>query len=256
MLLAASAGRDDHDDDGILEGVFELLRATEPGLDAFADPPVFGINARASQRAVAAAVEGIVRDMKAGAAGPQRRGREDCLGDYLEVWDLREGWVGDGYATDREVTFAAIATRLGLPLATVANRYASAFLRIAGHPYTFENWCRLFLAVKLTSADAARALRRRKNREARSKDDRPATVDQPPEQMPGDALDLADGAAVVDALGPGVNPLLADLTDLIARGSDDERIIAELQLEHPADARRLLTYLRGRNSESPSTAEG
>jgi hypothetical protein len=99
-----------------------LSRLPHPVLKAAPGPEMVSLNLQAPQRTVVRAVGRLVTRLKQQRQIPERRRRDDKLGQYLAAWDLREGWVDDYYDATREVTLAAAGRRLRLSASTAASR--------------------------------------------------------------------------------------------------------------------------------------
>jgi hypothetical protein len=250
VLLAESAGA--HGDDGgppdtlaKLDLLTRLRAIDDVTLDAVPDAPIIALNLRAPQRSIARAVEGLVREWKGKRKIGERRRRDEALGEYLRVWDLREGWAGDHYVV------ANIAEVPSKPVSTVATRYRSAFHLISGHPYDFAAWTKLFRANKLAAPSAPASIGRRRSR-MRSRADgrgeeRPRSVRAVPESII--ARD-GDGSFVdrLATVGPAEDDTLlsGDIADLIGQRYADHAIVRKLGLKGDEGSMKLIRYLRKR----------
>jgi len=214
-----------------------------PELDGSPSRPIVGLNIEVPKQAVLDAVEQILTEWRTRENVQERRRRPEMYDDYLRVWDLREGWFGDGYDVDREQTFQAIANRLSCPLATVANHYRSAFKMISGHEHSFENWWLLFAHLKLTGDLANKALRRRKPLSRSGK--RQPSVRQVPESFMHAASPERAGPVQQQVTGatfaPEVFDFMTDVRTLLKKNWDDDAIVEEMK---PADADALKAYLK------------
>ncbi|HXG12414.1 MAG TPA: hypothetical protein VNK04_21840, partial [Gemmataceae bacterium] len=133
--------------DGDLGQVLRNLDAMDDHhLDAFVRGLV-RINLHQSTKGVLAAVEEIVKSQQQ-LNIPAVRQRFDVLEDQLRVWDLREGWTGEGYDANAEKRMRDIAQTLDIPLSTVQGRYEAAFQQLFGYPYTPERWAAWVLPIK------------------------------------------------------------------------------------------------------------
>lgn len=157
------------------------------------------------------------------------------LSQYLQVWDLREGWTNGGYDRSRERSFAAIARRLKKPLSTVPTHYRTAFEFIVGHAFSPGLWWRLFGPLKFsrligdaTAAYSAGTRRRLQSPVARPL---PDSVVSPAGDAARTSSTVERGSAVVD--NAAYTDLLIDLQDLIARGLSDGEIARRLDLDDP-----------------------
>jgi hypothetical protein len=213
-----------------------LSRTASPVLDSVPEAPLFYVHMGTSQRSIVRDMEHQVRLWQA------RRGLEPSkvqsakLADYLEVWDLREGWTGSAYDASAEMTFAGVAQRLRISsISTVANRYKAAFAMITGHDFTPTLWWRLFGPLKYSRflGDPAAALSAPIRRRFGTPAPRPAPDSRvsPASERPHDVGLVEAGSAVGD-FTDAMN-LKMDLEELIAQGLGDEEIAAKLELEDP-----------------------
>jgi hypothetical protein len=65
------------------------------------------------------------------------------LGQYLDVWDRREGWQGGKYDGRLEKPLRLVAEEVARPPDTVASQYRSAFSLIIGTDYNPLAWLRI-----------------------------------------------------------------------------------------------------------------
>jgi hypothetical protein len=108
-------------------------------------PELLSISPYASEKGVADAVREVLARLKLrGGVSGHRRLSEAQLDEYLQVWDLREGWAGDHYDWSRTKRFREIAVEIGTPVGTVKNRYRAAFRYITGQDYTPDLFAVLF----------------------------------------------------------------------------------------------------------------
>jgi hypothetical protein len=224
------------------------LAGRVPALASFPDAPFVGINTNASHGAIEEAVRELVAGFKARRNVAETRRREDNLEDYLAVWDLREGWVGDRYDCAREQTLAQIGAALKDPVRTVQNRYRRAFSFIVGHEYTPELWEAVVGRYKwslLTSGVPLPSVSSRRPR--RTKQPRPV----PETTLSGPGSGDGRGFVADPAVAPNddVAALRADILDLIARGRPNAEIRAELEVtDDRFDA--VIDYLRAHGSDA------
>jgi hypothetical protein len=221
------------------------LAERHPALNGYLDAPIVSINTDAPGRAIDEAIREIVAGFKARRRVPETRRRDDRFDDYLAVWDLREGWVGDHYDCAREQTLAAVSTALGVPIRTAQNQYRRAFFYLVGHKYTPELWDVVVGQHKwslLTGGVPLPAVFTRRPR--RSKERRPV----PEATLSGPAESSGQAGFVVDRpVGSETElaALLADIRGLIAQGRSNAEIIAELDLvDDRSDA--AIEYIRAR----------
>jgi hypothetical protein len=124
--------------------LLNLAALDMPGLDSYPDDPIVAVNPAASGRQITEAVTELLKHWKAERGLAEKRDRSDKYPDYLQVWDLREGWTGRTYDITREKKLKEVAVELGLELSTVNNHYRNAFELIIGHPYSPGMWFRVF----------------------------------------------------------------------------------------------------------------
>jgi hypothetical protein len=203
---------------------------------------VVGIDVEAPQRAIVAAVEKLVAQKKKELGVRERRRRHELLGPYLKVWDLREGWTGAGYDTEREVLFPEIAKHLRMSRRTAVNHYQSAFRFLSGHQYSFENWFRLFRGLKLTELrGGVRALKRRRPSRDPHVAEAPAGTSEPAEMAPEMALAYEHW---LDSDDPEIRELIGDIQSLMKSGCTDDKILEKLDLR--PELAEVLRVLRPR----------
>ncbi len=220
--------------------------------NSFPEAPIVSINLQSPQRAVTEAIETLVRQWKDERGIAETRRRDDKLKEYLEVWDLREGWHGGEYHGDRELKLQEIAAQLQVgSINTIVNRYRSAFRHLTGHEYRPELWIRLFGGLKLATADQLSRLAMR--RPWRSRNLRPVaeSVLLPGRREPDDQQFLAGVGITGSDLS--VIELQLDIQSLLERGYSDEQICSELFSDGGQsieDVHALVAALRSRRDES------
>ena len=244
-LLTVSSEYDSRDSRQ-MDGIYErFAQFKDPVWDGFPDVPVISINLQMPQRAISEAVEELVRKWKGERGITEHRRRDDCLDDYLAIWDLREGWLDGEYSGSRERTFHAISQELRIPVPTVTSRYRSAFRLISGHDYTPALWIRLMLPFKYLNAVDSSSLGLLLRRPWSSPNLRPVTeaVLLPGRTEPESAEYLA--AAAVTESDIALVDLSLDIQTLLESSRTDEQILRELELgEQFAD---LVAELRRRH---------
>jgi hypothetical protein len=228
-------------------GIYQrLVGFKDAAWDTFPDAPVVSINLEMPQRAITDAVEKLVRQLKDKHGIPERRRRDESLGDYLSVWDLREGWADGAYDSSREQKFKQIARTAMVPISTVISRYRSAFRFLSGHEYAPHLWLRLMGPIKLSrffGAQPGEGLAWR--RPWRSPNPRPV-----PEAvlLPGrkefDSPAFLAAAGVTESHIAQVEQSL-DIQTLIVQGKNNEEIIQELEITLPM-AQELIAEIRAR----------
>lgn len=137
-----------------------LYRENHAELNQITNLPMVTINLRAPMTAIEEGVRMFVAQWREQHGVEGGRRRDANVQDYLDVWDLREGWTGSGYDVRRERSFKQIAVELRRPRSTVASQYASAFRLITGRDQAYEVWMRLFLVMKLSFTGAGRGAHR------------------------------------------------------------------------------------------------
>src|SRR5262249_40279524 len=239
-LLLAHAAATTGPQERLYSSLQLLHNLKHPALECFPDAPLVGINVNAPQRMILQAMEEQVQQWKQERGLSEHRRRDDKLKDYLDAWDLREGWMVDHYDLSREKTLRQVAHDQGFPLSTAANRYRSAFRLIVGADYTPDRWLRVIASWKIAASQAplskaARVLRRPRRSPARQPVPGSRLVDSPKEWLEKNGI-VRDEIAVTD--------LLLDLRHLIEAGRNDGEILEELELSR--DAIPLINYLRQR----------
>jgi hypothetical protein len=254
LLIKSTTSNDDpqHHPFGL---VLELMTKTDPILDCMPTRPIVGVNVFAPQRALVTAIEKLAKEWKQIAGINEQRRRDDSLQDYLRAWDLREGWIDGHYDIHRELTFQQIADKLSISKRTAASRCYSAFRLIIGHDYSFGNWIKLFMGIKLTLNDGAKSLRRRKQT-AGSRRSIPQPSDDSSTNAANPAIESGEpdaGPADVDSadLGDAADHFI-DIAGLVDRGWPDDEILEEMQFENPKSALEVIKYIRARRQDTTS----
>lgn len=201
-------------------------------LDAFPTEPYVWINPAASSRQVSRDISALLKDWKSRYGLKERRERSDQdYQNYLQVWDLREGWTGSGYHGSREITLESIAAQLQRALPTIASQYKSGFEMIVGQPFTLETWIRVFGRLKFSRIwpEASGWLSRRRLQKSNTQRPIPeSTLKSGADgQNPGLATSVAESELKSDV---AVAELFLDLRSQFAQGSSDEQIASELDL--------------------------
>lgn len=248
-LLAECGARAGQEGEQRIDFLFRLRGMRHPVLDSLPGRPLVGVNLDAPQRTITEAVEVMVRRWKDDKGITERRCRDDKLSDYLDVWDLREGWAGDHYDGASEQTMLQIVQELRIPLSTAVNRCRSAFRLIVGRDYAPALWARVlgFLKARewLGPADLPRRTLRRpwRDRQARLV---PKAVLQSPGGASGAGGSLVNLCVSADEIN--YTDLIIDIQDLIGRGWVTADIIKALELTSPAAA-ELIEFMRVRQGE-------
>ena len=96
LLVKSASGEEGGTPPGY-KAMSEFVALKDPSLDRSLVAPIIGVNVHAPLRTILQAVELKVKEWKTQLGITEHRRRDDKLPDYLQVWDLREGWTGDGY---------------------------------------------------------------------------------------------------------------------------------------------------------------
>jgi len=212
-----------------------LAQMSSGALDSYPDAPLFYIHLGASLRSIERDLKNVVQRWKQRQGITERRVHTKKLPKYLEVWDLREGWTGDGYDRTREQTFRMIARRLKLEVSTVASRYLSAFKMITGYEFSPDLWRRLIGPLKLSEllGDPTATLSVPVRHHLRSPVRRPVSesvVGRPTDKAHVSGI-VEQGSMIPDDMGSV--DLRLDLEDLFKQGLSDEEITEKLELDSP-----------------------
>lgn len=229
-LLNESAEYDSRDS-AQMAGIFNRFAQFQGSIwDGIPAAPVLSINLEMPQRAIDEAIRDLVRQWKQERGIPEHRRRDDALGDYLAVWDLREGWADGEYVGCREKTFQAIACERGVNIATVSSQYRSAFRCLSGHDYTPELWIRLMGPSKILNSVDPSAAGLLLRRPWRSPNLRPVseTVLLAGRTEPESAAFL-NVAGVTQSEIASID-LALDIQSLLTSGRTDEEILRQLEL--------------------------
>lgn len=225
-----------------IESMQRLTTESWPGLDDFPNEPFVSINPAASERKIGEAIDQLLKQWKGERGLDERRERTDKYEEYLEVWDLREGWHNGVYDRGTEQTFAEIAAATKRSISTLCNQYCRAFELIVGQPYSRELWLQLFGPIKLTDILGAGMARTR--RPTASPTRRPV-----PESVVSSSAAESSNPSVVATVesrdDAGYQQLLADLTTMLELGRTDAQICEELDVAPDA-----VVYLRQRGDVS------
>ena len=228
----------------------DILQGSHPHFDDWLPELIVSINPLAPGKAATSAVQEIIRNYKAKHKISEQRRREDKIDDYLGIWDLREGWTGEGYDVNREMRLKEIARQLKCPISTAQNRYRSAFRYIVGHEYSAALWLQVLGLPKVIGFFGNDLPRASKNR---------PQVKRRPREIPISALekavDPAEGrlVGILETHCPTFGSLedfelLNEVYVLIDRGRTNAEIVAELELRSTR-ALDLIEYLRGRRDD-------
>lgn len=168
----------------------------------------------------------------------ERRERADKYEEYLQVWDLREGWNNGVYERGQEKTFAEIAELTKRSISTLSNQYCRAFELIVGVPYTRELWLQLYGPIKLTDVLGAGMAQTRLPTTSPAPRDVPESVVSAADQESGTSTVIEAAESRDDA---AYSRLLDDIMSMIDRGRTDAEIAEELDVDSAA-----IVYIRRR----------
>jgi hypothetical protein len=241
-LLFETAKHADVDD----RHAYAFLHLARFGPDSLSSPtiaPFLAIDPQASLRAVNRAMPEFHREFQRYRPRSPERRRHDVLPEYLQVFDLREGWTGSDYDVSRELRFSVIAHELRTPISTAHDRYHAAFRYLTGHRYSFSNWFKVFRYRKIDFRPGGMAAPLR--RFDRSTTESVTLVSDTRLVRDAEAARPSESASV--SSGMADDELYSDLMDLIRLGRSNEQIASEMDLrEEPVWIERLLDYLRSR----------
>lgn len=237
------------DDDQSLERRKELLRpfleSETPELNQM-PPLMLSINPHASQRAIVAVVENLVRNWKAELEVGETRPRLELLDETLAVWDLKEGWLGDRYDVTEEKTLAEVGSQLHLEVSEVRRRYAAAFRRIFGRDYDPDVWSGSFAAMKLLPLVGGGGIPRRTKRRPWAKKDlgkKAGRKNARPDRGRGNRRT----SMVRERFAHEMPELAHDIDVLLGQGKSDDEILEELELREAF--RTFVEYYRSRRDD-------
>jgi hypothetical protein len=230
----------------------EFSQLRDPSLDKMPTAPIIGVNVNAPMKTILEALEQQVQVWKDLAGITEHRRRDDKLPEYLKVWDLREGWEGDHYDIRKEKTLEDIANELRESFPTIANRYKSAFRYLIGHEYRPALWALVMGAFKtsrlLYPDHVSRCTGRRPWKSPGLRVVPETTLGAGHEPAEGHGGTFLERTALVEDMRESAE-LVMDLQDLLAKGWTDERIAAELELDHETLG-DLLACLRRRRDDN------
>lgn len=213
-----------------------LQTAAGAGLDDFPDKPFVSIDPTASERKIAEAIAQLIKQWKSTLGVEDTRDRSDKFSQYLEAFDLREGWRDGDYDRTSELCFNEIARITGRTIKTLNNQYCRGFQLVTGSNYSREVWYRLFGPIKLS--DLAGPGRSRTRRPTSS----PTRIDVPDTTVtPGGSGKTSIIDSVVRPSELGFEELLMDIETMIELG----RTNAEIQ-NHLGVDKEAIDYLRSR----------
>lgn len=243
--LFTVAACDDRDDKmpQLVEAFQTLQQSDKPGLDSFVNEPIVSVNPVASAKQITEAIGELLHDWKAERDLSERRIRSDKFPQYLQVWDLREGWTGSDYDPLAEKTFREIAKVIGETPSTVSNHYRRAFELITGHAYRPGLWYRIIMwhKVFLLNFENSLVSRRRPSKS-------PTQAPVPVSRLGAD-LDVV-GSSICsndNSHSQELIDLMIDIGNLIQEGKSDHQIMGSLEMIDNAVSRRIIEYSRRRD---------
>jgi hypothetical protein len=237
-----TAGGDDVEDSPPkkIEAMQALTTANWPGLESFPNEPFVSVNPAASERKITEAIDQLLKEWKNQRGLEERRERTDKYDEYLQVWDMREGWSEGVYDRRTERTFTEIAATTKRSVSTLNNQYCRAFELITGHPYSRELWVAMFGPIKI--AYVVSAGMSRTQRPMRSPVPRPVPESVISPEANDDSRSTSSIIGSAEAGNDvGYMQLIDDVRTMLNRGRSDAQISEELNL--PLDA---IAYLRAR----------
>jgi hypothetical protein len=192
-------------------------------------PDLLAISPVGSEKGVMDAVRLVLQRLKTQFNIPDQRRISDAqLDEYLEVWDLREGWVEGRYEWKRTKRFQDVATETSTPLGTVKNRYRAAFRYITGVDYTPDMFAALF--GPLACQNSKWAGWRRSKQRAEPGAPRILTNIGAGRAEEGRGSDLLERPQEGNYDPRQYIELKIDLLDLVQRGATAKQIEAELEI--------------------------
>lgn len=126
----------------------DLVEGQHPNFDDALPSLMVTLNPRASQRDITGSIEEIISEHKRTLGIPETRRREDKYPKYLQVWDLREGWTGEGYDNRREMKLKDVGRELQIGISTAFSCYTKAFECMTGHDFSSSRWMQIMGLVK------------------------------------------------------------------------------------------------------------
>ena len=188
------------------------------------------ISPEASEKGVMDAVRQMLPHLKSQPENAgKRRLSEAQLDEYLQVWDLREGWVNGRYDWSCTKRYREIALEINTPEGTVKNRYRAAFRYITGQDYTPELFTALFGPLACHQSKWAGW---RRSRQPRAETGSPKMVTNNAGERAREGRD----SGILDQQPAGsydpkdLIDLKTDILELTRRGRSVEQVAAELQI--------------------------
>src|SRR5262249_49163009 len=158
---------------------------------------------------------------------------ESQLDEYLQVWDLREGWADGRYDWKRTKRIREIASATNTPEGTVKNRYRAAFRYITGQEYTPELFDTLFGPLACHQSRWA-GWRRSKQRRAETGSPKTITNTSSARDEGGRDSGILDQQPAGSYDPTVLVDLRTDILELAQRGRSHDQIAAELEISAEA----------------------
>ncbi|WP_166822550.1 hypothetical protein [Thalassoroseus pseudoceratinae] len=242
-VLFSEAARQDPEDElsGFMSAYFSLRRMPNPDLDNFVDEPIVTINPAASARVVNEAMNALLSQWREERELSEHRNRSDKFSEYLEVWDLREGWNGASYDISQEKLFRQIADETGRTLPTIISQYRRAFELIIGHPYSPRLWWRTVGDTKLVDFGFTQV------HQGGRRPQRSPTRRLTPEATLGTSIESVQPFDRNSQDEYTYEELVMDIEALLDQGKNDAEIIETLEMrpDRP-ETQRFIDYVRSR----------
>lgn len=246
LMQAADVHADDSEAN--LNLIKTISKSQNPQFDLVLPNLAVAINPRAPMRAIASAIDTIVRQYREQSGIAEQRRRDDKIEEYLRVWDLREGWNDGTYDCRQERSFQEISRETGKTIATLHNQYQSAFRYIIGRHYSPELWSRTVGIPKMAGmlgVGHPRITQFRPRNSRRRRDVTSTALSGSPEASHSDFMQSAG----MNSTDIEQFELLHDIRSLIANGRTNEEILDELEIPRSSDAPAMIDYFRERLEE-------
>lgn len=251
-MLLSMAGSEDVDGEPPKrhQALQRLVSLDRPGLDDYPDEPFVSVNPAASGRQINGAIAELLKTWKAERGLTEQRDRSEKYYEYLNIWDLREGWVDGAYDRSKERKLKEIAAETKLSLYTLHNHYCRAFELLTGHGYSPDLWCRLMGQLKLAELTEDIEPRVSRRRPMTSPERRPVPetrLKNPGSRAISSRLLTGSATATDDS---GLFILVSDITTLIGQGHSNEEVVELLGLSPKITP--AVAYLRDRDIDGIS----
>ncbi len=220
------------DEQGKLPKKSEALQAIKKldfeCLDGYLDEPFVWINSAVSAKQIEADLSSLVKQWKSDAGLTDKRNHSAKHPEYLEVWDLREGWHAGSYPPEKEHLIKDIAKLKQKSVQTIETQYESAFELITGHPFSADNWFTVMAPIKFNRfvrGQGVATANRRLNPQL--KRDVPDSVLQPSSSD----LSIIGQAAFTEYQGGSEEQLVLKIRRLLLEGKSDTEIHKLLEFD-------------------------